>query len=253
MWVKRSDVDARDGVFRWMVPGMTYSLLVRDCATGALGAAVASRFFAVGAMCIHVEGGVAALSTQALVNPMYAVQAMPRLRAGEPADAMLASLGGAGPGAPQRQFHIIDAAGRIAQHTGPDCVTWSGHARGRERVGCRQHAGRDPAVVQRMVEAYLGSTGSLTERLITRWRQARRRAATSVASSRRALKVCSAIRIRISISALMITPIRSRNCAGCIVSAWSALPCSAGSFRAGTAEWGTLDRAVRWRWRADRP
>ena len=66
---------------------MTWSILVRDNATGALGAAVASRFFAVGAMCIHVEGGVAALSTQALVNPMYAVEAMPRLRAGEAADA----------------------------------------------------------------------------------------------------------------------------------------------------------------------
>ena len=165
MWVKRSDVDAHDGVFRWMVPGMTYSLLVRDCATGALGAAVASRFFAVGAMCIHVEGGVAALSTQALVNPMYAVQAMPRLRAGEPADAVLASLVAPDSGAPQRQFHIIDAAGRIAQHTGSDCVTWSGHARGQD-VSAAGNMLAGPAVVQRMVEAYLGSTGSLTERLI---------------------------------------------------------------------------------------
>ena len=52
---------------------MTWSILVRDPATGALGAAVATRFFAVGALAIHVEGGVAALATQALINPMYAV------------------------------------------------------------------------------------------------------------------------------------------------------------------------------------
>ena len=59
---------------------MTWSILARDPATGALGAAVATRFFAVGALAIHVEGGVAALATQALINPMYAVHGMPRLQ-----------------------------------------------------------------------------------------------------------------------------------------------------------------------------
>jgi uncharacterized Ntn-hydrolase superfamily protein len=145
---------------------MTFSILVRDPATGALGAAVASRFFAVGAMCIHVKGGVAALSTQALVNPMYAVHAMPRLRAGEPADVVLASLVGPDPGADQRQFHIIDSAGRIAQHTGPNCITWSGHVRGQD-VSVAGNMLSGPAVVQRSIEAYLGSTGSLAERLIS--------------------------------------------------------------------------------------
>jgi uncharacterized Ntn-hydrolase superfamily protein len=144
---------------------MTFSLLVRDPATGALGAAVASRYFAVGAMCIHVEGGVAALSTQALVNPMYAVHAMPRLRAGEPADAVLQSLVRPDPGADQRQFHIIDAAGRIAQHSGPNCVTWAGHARGQD-VSAAGNMLAGPQVVQRMVEAYLGASGSMAERLI---------------------------------------------------------------------------------------
>jgi uncharacterized Ntn-hydrolase superfamily protein len=145
---------------------MTWSILVRDPATGALGAAVASRFFAVGAMCIHVEGGVAALSTQALVNPMYAVHAMPRLRAGEPADAVLASLVGPDPGADQRQFHMIDASGRIAQHTGSNCVTWSGHVRGQDvSVAGNMLAG--PQVVQQTLEAFLSATGSLAERLIS--------------------------------------------------------------------------------------
>jgi uncharacterized Ntn-hydrolase superfamily protein len=144
---------------------MTFSILVRDPATGALGAAVASRFFAVGAMCIHVEGGVAALSTQALVNPMYAVHAMPRLRAGEAAETVLASLVQPDPGADQRQFHIIDAAGRIAQHTGANCVTWAGHAHGQD-VSAAGNMLAGPRVVQRMVEAYLGATGSLAERLI---------------------------------------------------------------------------------------
>ena len=93
---------------------MTWSILARDPATGTLGAAVASRFFAVGGLCIHVEGGVAALATQALVNPMYAVHAMPRLRAGDGATTVLPTLVAPDPIHDQRQFHILDAAGGIA-------------------------------------------------------------------------------------------------------------------------------------------
>lgn len=145
---------------------MTWSILVRDSATGALGAAVASKFFAVGGLCIHVEGGVAALATQALVNPMYAVHAMPRLRAGEGAQAVLASLVGPDPLHAQRQFHILDARGEIAQHSGPDCITWAGHVAGQDvSVAGNMLAG--PQVVQATLEGYLNATGSLAERLLT--------------------------------------------------------------------------------------
>jgi uncharacterized Ntn-hydrolase superfamily protein len=144
---------------------MTYSILVRDTATGALGAAVASKFFAVGALCIHVEGRVAALATQALVNPMYAVHAMPRLRAGEAPEVVLADLVGSDPGRPQRQCHIIDAQGRIAQHTGDDCVTWAGHVDGTD-VSVAGNMLTGPDVVARMRDAFLASRGDLALRLI---------------------------------------------------------------------------------------
>ena len=145
---------------------MTWSILARDPATGALGAAVASRFFAVGALCIHVEGGVAALATPALVNPMYAVHAMPRLRAGEgPAD-VLHTLTAPDPGLAQRQFHVLDARGRIAQHTGADCVAWAGQVRGVDvSVAGNMLAG--PAVVERTLDAFLHAAGTLAERLLT--------------------------------------------------------------------------------------
>ena len=48
---------------------MTWSILARD-ADGTFGVAVASRFFAVGALCLHTRARVA-LSTQALMNPLY--------------------------------------------------------------------------------------------------------------------------------------------------------------------------------------
>ena len=54
---------------------MTWSIVARD-ASGALGVAVASRFFAVGALCPHIRSAVGALSTQALMNPLYGRDAM---------------------------------------------------------------------------------------------------------------------------------------------------------------------------------
>jgi len=144
---------------------MTWSIIARDPATGALGVAVASRFFAVGAICPHVEGDVAALATQALVNPMYAVHAMPRLRQGEAAETVLASLIAPDPGADQRQFHILDARGGIAQYTGASCVPWAGHVRG-DNVSVAGNMLAGPQVVRRTMAAYLDATGSLAERLL---------------------------------------------------------------------------------------
>ena len=145
---------------------MTWSILARDPATGELGAAVATRFFAVGALCLHVEGGVAALATQALVNPMYGVEGMPRLRAGEaPADVVAALLAGDA-GRATRQLHILDAQGRIAQHTGTDCIGWCGMVRGADvSVAGNMLAGA--AVVEATLAAFAAATGSMAERLLT--------------------------------------------------------------------------------------
>jgi uncharacterized Ntn-hydrolase superfamily protein len=143
---------------------MTWSILARDPASGALGAAVATRFFAVGALAIHVEGGVAALATQALINPMYAWHGMPRLRAGEAPEAVAAALLAADAGRAHRQVHILDAGGRIAAFTGAACVTWCGSVRGVDvSVAGNMLAG--PAVVARTLEAFGGAAGSLAERL----------------------------------------------------------------------------------------
>ncbi|HEX3404492.1 MAG TPA: DUF1028 domain-containing protein [Acetobacteraceae bacterium] len=145
---------------------MTWSILVRDPVTGALGAAVATRFFAVGALAIHVEGEVAALATQALINPMYAVHGMARLRAGEPPDAIAAVLLAEDAGRDHRQLHMIDAQGRIAQYTGKDCVAWCGSVRGADvSVAGNMLAGS--AVVERTLAAFERAAGTLADRLLT--------------------------------------------------------------------------------------
>ena len=61
---------------------MTWSIIARDAASGAFGVAIATRFFAVGALCPYAQSGVGALSTQALMNPHYGPQGLELLRAG---------------------------------------------------------------------------------------------------------------------------------------------------------------------------
>ena len=145
---------------------MTWSILARDPATGVLGAAVATRLFAVGALAIHVEGGVAALATQALINPMYAWHGMPRLRAGEAPEDVVAALLAADAGRAHRQIHVLDASGRVAAYTGAACVSWCGSVRGVDvSVAGNMLAG--PAVVEHTLAAFGRAAGPLAERLMT--------------------------------------------------------------------------------------
>lgn len=144
---------------------MTFSILARDPETGAFGAAVASRFFAVGAICTHAEGETGALSTQALVNPTFGPRGMDLLRAGAPATAVLQTLVPPDPGHAQRQFHVIDAHGDTAQHTGAACVDWAGH-RHAPLVSVAGNMLAGPAVLDAMLHAYTTASGPLALRLL---------------------------------------------------------------------------------------
>ena len=108
---------------------MTWLIVAHD-ASGAFGVAVASRFFAVGALCPHILSGCGALSTQALVNPLYGPDGLSLLRDGVSAPDVVAALTAADEGRDHRQLHVIDGAGRSAAFTGSACIAWCGHACG---------------------------------------------------------------------------------------------------------------------------
>jgi uncharacterized Ntn-hydrolase superfamily protein len=108
---------------------MTWSLIARDT-DGALGVAIASRFFAVGALCPRVASGVGALATQALVNPLYAEPGLALLLQGTPPAEAIRVLTGPDPGRDHRQLHMIDAKGRSAAYTGRACIEWCGEQTG---------------------------------------------------------------------------------------------------------------------------
>ncbi len=105
---------------------MTWSIIARD-ASGAFGVAVASKFFAVGALCPHARSGVGALATQALVNPLYAAPALAALAQGDDPALIIERLTDADAGREHRQLHLI-GRNKSAAYTGTACIAWCGHA-----------------------------------------------------------------------------------------------------------------------------
>ena len=105
---------------------MTWSILARD-GNGRFGVAIASRFFAVGALCVHTQRGVGALSTQALMNPLYGPAGMAMLGQGRSPAEVVVALTAADAGRAQRQVHVLGAGGPGAAHTGGACIEWCGH------------------------------------------------------------------------------------------------------------------------------
>lgn len=131
---------------------MTWSIVAGD-ASGAFGVAVASRFFAVGALCPHARSGAGALSTQALINPMFAIPGLNLLSEGVPAVEVVCMLTAADEGRDVRQLHVIDSQGRTAAHTGRSCIQWCGHRAGdRYSVAGNMLAG--PQVIDETAAAY---------------------------------------------------------------------------------------------------
>jgi uncharacterized Ntn-hydrolase superfamily protein len=145
---------------------MTWSIIARDPPTQAFGIAVATRFFAVGALCPHARSEVGALCTQALINPTYGPSGLQLLSEGAPAAEVVRRLIAADPGAAHRQLHVMDRAGRTAAHTGSACVGWCGdiHAEDYSIAG-NMLAG--PAVLEATAAAFtLHADRPLADRLI---------------------------------------------------------------------------------------
>ena len=144
---------------------MTWSIIARD-ENGLFGVAIASRFFAVGALCVHTRRAVGALSTQALMNPLYGPAGIERLARGQSAAQVVADLVAADAGRAQRQLHVLGASGPGAAHTGSGCTDWCGHLIEQDfTVAGNMLAG--PRVIAATAEAFVAAGGQpLAERLL---------------------------------------------------------------------------------------
>jgi uncharacterized Ntn-hydrolase superfamily protein len=105
---------------------VTWSIIARDAQTGKFGIAVATRFFAVGALVPYTEAAAGAIASQALINPFFGVNGLKFLHDGLSAVETLSKLVASDDGREHRQVHVMDAAGNTAIHTGACCIDWCG-------------------------------------------------------------------------------------------------------------------------------
>lgn len=143
----------------------TFSIVAADPATGEVGVAVASRFFAVGSVVPFARAGVGAVATQASANTTYGPGALELLARGATPAESLAILTRADKDQSHRQAGVVAANGASATFTGPDCNAWAG---GRSGPGYAVQGNilTGEPVVAAMEQAFLGSAGKpLAERL----------------------------------------------------------------------------------------
>jgi uncharacterized Ntn-hydrolase superfamily protein len=144
---------------------MTYSVVARDPESGAFGVAVQSHYFLTGAVVPWVEAGAGGVATQSFAEIAYGRLGLQRMRSGESAEAALASLVAADPGAAMRQVGMVDREGRAAAHTGAGCVAHAGHHTG---PGWTVQANMmlNSTVPDAMADAYTGTEGDFLDRLL---------------------------------------------------------------------------------------
>ena len=144
----------------------TFSIVAIDPETGEMGVAVASRYFAVGAVVPWAEADVGAVATQASVNVGYGPRALELLKQGLTAQQVMDRLFEEDTfgGKEGRQIAIVDSHGNVAVVTGPTASDWRGHIKG-ENYSVQGNILAGEEVVQAMAQAFENTTGELSERL----------------------------------------------------------------------------------------
>jgi len=150
---------------------VTYSIVALDPHSGELGVAVQTRWLAVGALVPWLRPGVGAIATQSFVDTRYGFSGIELLAAGRSPEDALAELLAADPDPGVRQVGMVDASGRVAAHTGADCVVAAGHATG-DGVSVQANMMERPSVWPAMLAAFHGASGDLADRLVAALRAA---------------------------------------------------------------------------------
>jgi uncharacterized Ntn-hydrolase superfamily protein len=146
----------------------TFSIVAVDPETGIAGAAVASKYPAVGKVVPYCRAGVGAFCTQHWHNPSWGEKALDLLEQGHGSEEVLGILLKEDDRRDKRQLAIIDMKGRAANRNPADAdpsgIYW-GAMSGRF-YACQGNtlAGRE--VIVAMAKAYEETKGSLADRLM---------------------------------------------------------------------------------------
>jgi len=146
-------------------PVHTYSIVARDPDSGELGVAVQSHWFSVGTLVPWAKAGVGAIATQSFIDVRYGAEGLVLLGQGKSAAQALTLLLRADPTPELRQVGMIDARGRIAQHTGRSCIRYAGQLAG-GNFAVQANLMRRRGVPEAMASAFRAARGSLAERML---------------------------------------------------------------------------------------
>ena len=200
----------------------TFSICGLDPATGEIGVAVQSKYFAVGAVVPWARAGVGAAATQAAGIAGYGPRLLDALGAGADPEEAIRVVLGSDDGRETRQLGVVAADGRAASFTGIDCNEWAGHETG-EGFAAQGNILAGESVVADMARAFREGDGSLAERLLAGLEAAQaaggdvrgqQSAAVYVERPARAWRRVSSS-TGSSISASTTTSNRSSSCAAC--------------------------------------
>ena len=141
---------------------MTYSIVAHDAATGQLGVAAQSCYFALGAVLTWARAGVGAVATQSMVDPGYGPRCLDLLADGSGAADALARVREADEGRELRQVGVVSASGEVASFTGSFCIDHVGHAVG-DGYTAQANMMAGDGVCEAMAAAFESATGSLAD------------------------------------------------------------------------------------------
>ena len=143
----------------------TYSIVACDLEAEQWGVAVQSKFLAVGSVVPWAEPHVGAIATQAYANPRYGRDGLALLREGRSAQEVVGALVAGDDGRAERQVGVVDARGRSANWTGPECKDWAGHRDG-PYYAAQGNILVSKETVDALAETFEASSGTIAERLL---------------------------------------------------------------------------------------
>lgn len=146
----------------------TFSILAVDPESGVVGAAVASKYPAVGRVVPFVRADAGGVCTQHHHVPRWGEPVLAALARGTPPERVLAELLDADPDRELRQLAIIDMHGRAVVHnptTAPERSRYWAAMTGRFYC-CQGNTLAGRAVVTEMARGYEETSGTLADRLV---------------------------------------------------------------------------------------
>jgi uncharacterized Ntn-hydrolase superfamily protein len=144
---------------------LTYSIVARDPATGEMGVAVQTSFFAGGATVPWARPGVGAVATQAIAEPAYGPRCLDALAGGADAEGALAAARGEDAVPDLRQVAVVAADGSVAASTGALCVDHAGDRSG-DGFAAAANMASSERVWPAIASAFASASGRLAGRML---------------------------------------------------------------------------------------